>query len=157
MVNQQMAPGFVVQMQETCPECSGRGKVVRTPCPHCSGRKVIMEEKTLTADIERGMPSDSEIRFERESEQSPGITPGDVIFKLKQPNHPRFRRDRDDLHHDMHLSLHEALLGYKRTIRHLGAPGAGSCVCVCMRVYATYLLCMPRFISFPRVLQMAET
>ena len=119
MVNQQMAPGFVVQMQETCPDCGGRGKVVRTPCPHCQGKKVLMEEKTLTADIERGTASDAEIRFERESEQQPGITPGDVIFKLKQQSHPRFRRDRDDLHHEMHLSLHEALLGYKRSIRHL--------------------------------------
>jgi hypothetical protein len=34
--------------------------------------QVMMEEKTLTADIERGMPSDAEIRFEKESEQQPG-------------------------------------------------------------------------------------
>jgi len=44
---------------------------------------VVSEEKTLTGHIEKGMPSDAEIRFERESEQAPGITPGDVIFKLK--------------------------------------------------------------------------
>ena len=70
-----------------------------------------MEEKTLTADIERGMASDSAIRFARESEQSPGITPGDVIFKLHAAAHPRFRRDGDDLHHEMQLTLKEALLG----------------------------------------------
>jgi hypothetical protein len=75
MVQQQMAPGFVVQMQETCSECGGRGNKVKNVCPHCQGRKVMLEEKVLTADIEKGMPSDSEIRFERESEQSPGITP----------------------------------------------------------------------------------
>lgn len=48
-----------------------------------------------------------------------GVTPGDVIFKLRQANHPRFRREGDNLHHEMHLSLREALLGYKRPIRHL--------------------------------------
>ncbi len=65
------------------------------------------------------MASDAEIRFERQSEQAPGMTPGDVIFKLKTQSHPRFRRDRDDLHMDLHLSLREALLGFQRSVKHL--------------------------------------
>ena len=72
MVQQQMAPGFMVQMQETCPDCQGRGNIAKHSCPHCSGRKVIADEKELTGSIERGMASDAEIRFERESEQQPG-------------------------------------------------------------------------------------
>jgi len=119
MVQQQMAPGFVVQMQETCPDCGGRGNVAKQACPHCAGRKVVPEEKTLTAHIERGMASDAEVRFERESEQQPGIVPGDVVFKFKTVSHPRFRRDGDHLHHEMHLNLREALLGFKRAVRHL--------------------------------------
>ena len=79
------------------------------PSPPIS--QVILEEKVLTAQVERGMASDAEVRFERESEQSPGVTPGDVIFKFRQAAHPRFRRDRDDLHFDMHLTLKEALVG----------------------------------------------
>ena len=116
-----------------------------------------MTEKLLTATIERGMPSDYEIVFERESEQQPvraagtncsvvlppsftpvvrcvhvemvsclgwfnvqGVTPGNVIFKLKeQPNHPRFRREGNDLHHTMHITLKEALLGFRKSILHL--------------------------------------
>ena len=119
MVQQQMAPGFVVQMQETCPDCGGKGHVAKHACPHCSGRKVVAEEKTLTAQLERGMASDAEIRFERESEQQPGVTPGDVVFKLKAAPHPRFRRDGHNLHHDMHLSVREALLGYSRSVTQL--------------------------------------
>ena len=119
MVQQQMAPGFVVQMQETCSECGGKGQIYKTKCPHCQGKKVVPDEKTLTAQIERGMASNGEVRFERESEQSPGITPGDVIFKFKQSSHARFRRDGDDLHHELHISLREALLGYNRSVRHL--------------------------------------
>jgi DnaJ-class molecular chaperone len=119
MVQQQMAPGFVVQMQEQCDACGGKGKMFKTKCPHCHGNKIVPNEKTLTAHIERGMPSNGEIRFERESEQSPGITPGDVIFKFKQSPHATFRRDGDDLHHELHISLREALLGYSKTVRHL--------------------------------------
>ena len=40
MVQRQMAPGFVVQMQETCGECGGRGNIPKAPCPHCKGKKV---------------------------------------------------------------------------------------------------------------------
>lgn len=119
LVQQQMAPGFVVQMQETCNDCGGKGHVHKHHCPHCSGRKVVPDEKVLTAVIEKGMKSDAEIRFERQSEQHPGISPGDVIFKLKQAPHPRFNRDGDHLHHEMHLSIKEALLGFHRTVRHL--------------------------------------
>ena len=119
MVQQQMAPGFVVQMQETCSECSGKGQVFKTKCPHCGGRKVMAEDKVLTGQIEKGMASEGQIRFVRESEQSPGVTPGDVIFQLKTKAHDRFRRAGDDLHSDQHLSLKEALLGFSRTIKHL--------------------------------------
>ena len=170
MVQQQMAPGFVVQMQEQCDACGGKGKMFKSKCPHCHGNKIVPNEKTLTAHIERGMPSNGEIRFERESEQrcvprrggggrafacaqfawaaagdprtralrtralsnadrpflfsscrarSPGITPGDVIFKFKQAPHATFRRDGDDLHYDLHITLREALLGYTKTVRHL--------------------------------------
>ncbi len=42
-----------------------------------------------------------------------------MIFKLRQSNHPRFRRDGDDLHYEMHLTLKEALLGFSKTVRHL--------------------------------------
>lgn len=71
LVKQQMAPGFVMQMQQECPKCHGTGHVHKHKCPFCSGRKVKEEAKTLTATIERGMPSNHQIVFERESEQSP--------------------------------------------------------------------------------------
>ncbi|GLD98521.1 hypothetical protein PINS_up007218 [Pythium insidiosum] len=119
LVQQRMGPGFTVQMQQPCPKCGGKGKVFREHCPHCHGHKVVREEKVLVAEIERGMPSNHDIVFERESEQRPGMIPGNVIFRLRQSPHPRFRRDGDDLHYEMEISLEEALLGYRKTMVHL--------------------------------------
>lgn len=34
-------------------------------------------------------------------------------------NHAHFRREGDDLHYDMHITLKEALLGFKKSVRHL--------------------------------------
>ncbi|KAE9015265.1 hypothetical protein PR003_g14398 [Phytophthora rubi] len=119
LVEQKMGPGFTVQMQQPCPKCGGRGKSFKHACPFCHGNKVVKEDKVLTADIERGMPSTHQIVFERESEQRPGMVPGDVIFRLHQVPHNRFRRAGDDLHYDLELSLEEALLGYKKPMKHL--------------------------------------
>ncbi|CAI5744698.1 unnamed protein product [Peronospora destructor] len=94
-----------------CRKCRGTGAK--------GGHKVVKEKKVLTAEIERGMPSTHEIVFERESEQRPGMVPGNVVFRLQQVPHNRFRRAGDDLHYDLKISLEEALLGYKKPMKHL--------------------------------------
>ncbi|KAL3674890.1 hypothetical protein V7S43_000816 [Phytophthora oleae] len=119
LVEQKMGPGFTVQMQQPCPKCGGRGKTFKEACPFCHGNKVVQEDKVLTAEIEKGMPSTHQIVFERESEQRPGMVPGDVIFRLHQVPHNHFRRAGDDLHYDLEISLEEALLGYKKPMKHL--------------------------------------
>ncbi|CAI5746894.1 unnamed protein product [Peronospora destructor] len=93
---------------------------LKKACPFCQGHKIVKEKKVLTAEIERGMPSTHEIVFERESEQRPGMVPGNVVFRLQQVPHNRFRRAGDDLHYDLKISLEEALLGYKKPMKHLG-------------------------------------
>lgn len=60
------------------------------------------------------MDNGSEILFEGESEQHPDFFPGDIIFVLKVKNHPRFTRERHNLHTTVNLTLKEALLGYSK-------------------------------------------
>eukprot|EP00164_Ancoracysta_twista_P005348 GFYU01007313.1.p1 GENE.GFYU01007313.1~~GFYU01007313.1.p1 ORF type:complete len:360 (-),score=139.92 GFYU01007313.1:581-1660(-) len=114
-----MGPGFNMQMQTQCNNCGGKGTVFKSKCPHCDGRKVINGKADLEVTIEKGMVDGQEIRFEGQSEQSPDTIPGDVVFKLKQQPHRKFKRDGNNLKIDQHISLKEALLGYKKSIRHL--------------------------------------
>ena len=65
------------------------------------------------------MDDNSEIKFERMSEQRPGMIPGDVIMVLKQKAHAQYRREKNDLHYNLMISLKESLIGFTRTIRHL--------------------------------------
>ena len=69
--------------------------------------------------VEKGMDDNSEIKFERMSEQRPGMIPGDVIMVLKQKAHAQYRREKNDLHYDLTITLKESLIGFTRTIRHL--------------------------------------
>ena len=45
------------------------------------------------------------------------------LFQLKAEKHPRFTRRGNDLHHTMHISLKDALLGFRKTIQHLDSDG----------------------------------
>jgi len=47
------------------------------------------------------------------------VTPGNVVFKLNTLPHPKFTRDGDDLHYKGEVSLLEALVGFKKHIKHL--------------------------------------
>jgi hypothetical protein len=66
---QQIAPGFNIQMQTPCPHCGGTGKIAKATCDKCRGERTVMEEKSLDAVIEKGMPDGEELVFERASEQ----------------------------------------------------------------------------------------
>ena len=68
LVNQNMGPGFTVQMQQPCGKCGGKGQVPKAKCPKCQGNKVVGENKALEPLIEKGMHDGQEIRFERQSE-----------------------------------------------------------------------------------------
>jgi len=116
---QQLGPGFMTQTQRTCEKCSGKGKIVKSTCPFCQGKKVSVDEDTFTITVERGMPDGYQIVFEQEADESPEITPGDVIFKIKTSPHKRFERRGNDLYMKMTISLLEALVGFSKNIKHL--------------------------------------
>ena len=77
------------------------------------------ESKTLTAEIERGMPNGHEITFAFAANQEPGHAPGDVVLKIVQRTHPTFVRKGNNLHYAMDLTLKEALVGFDKRITHL--------------------------------------
>lgn len=75
-------------------------------CDVCHGRKVVLEKKVLVIEIEKGMKDGEMIVFKGESEQHPGMAPGDLVVQLKQQYHNVFHtRNGDDLYLDVHLDL----------------------------------------------------
>jgi len=117
--NVRVGMGFTMRMENQCNKCQGLGKIVEERCPRCGGKKVFPEHKSFEVDIERGMANKQKITFEGESEQHPDYLPGDIIFIIKEKEHEKFKREGNDLHTTMTLSLKEALLGFKKSITHL--------------------------------------
>ncbi|KAI0290490.1 hypothetical protein BC826DRAFT_970424 [Russula brevipes] len=105
----QMGP-MIQQLQQPCDECSGTGEIInhRDKCKNCNARKVISEKKMLET-----------ITFAGESDQAPGVVPGDVVIVIEEKPHERFKRNENNLVTDVEIELLTALAGGKFTIKHL--------------------------------------
>lgn len=117
----QFGPGMVQQMQRQCSECDGTGEQIKEKdrCKTCNGKKVLPERKILEVNIDKGMEDEQRITFKGESDQAPGLPPGDIIIVLDAKEHPVFKRKGTDLLMEMEITLVEALCGFKRVITHL--------------------------------------
>jgi DnaJ family protein A protein 2 len=120
MTLRQMGP-MIQQLQSPCDECSGTGEVInhKDKCKTCNGRKVVSEKKMLEVHIDKGMRGGQTITFHGESDQAPGVSPGDVIIEINEKPHDRFRRQGNDLFIEAEIDLLTALGGGKFAIKHL--------------------------------------
>jgi DnaJ homolog subfamily A member 2 len=112
---------MIQQIQQPCDECSGTGEVInqKDRCRTCSGRKTVSEKKMLEVHIDKGMKGGQTITFRGESDQAPGVTPGDVVIVVEEKPHERFQRKENDLFTFAEVDLLTALGGGQLGIRHL--------------------------------------
>ena len=78
--------------------------------PHFPLRKEV--EVTLT----RGMHSGQSVRLSGVVDSIPDAAPADVVFLIKQRRHPVYTRRGSDLAMEVHITLAEAIVGFKRKI-----------------------------------------
>lgn len=121
LVVKQLGPGMIQQMQQVCPACKGKGEIVKDSdkCLHCKGEKVEKVKKTLEVFVEKGMAHGHKITFHGESDQAPGVEPGDMIFVVVEKKHDLFERKGNDLFLKKTLNLNEALCGFEFSFEHL--------------------------------------
>ena len=101
-----------------CGDCSGSGSILRAKdnCKKCKGTKLTEEKKLLEFWIDRGMEDGDRIVIKGEADQEPGKETGDVIFVLREKDHPVFTRMGPDLKATLNITLEEALCGFSRVI-----------------------------------------
>lgn len=116
----QMGP-MIQQIQQPCDNCNGTGEMINAKdrCKTCNGKKVVSEKKMLEVHIDKGMKGGQTINFRGESDQAPGVTPGDVVIVIEEKPHDRFKRQGDDLVIDQEIDLLTALGGGQFAIKHL--------------------------------------
>ncbi|MBA0686095.1 hypothetical protein Goari_013716, partial [Gossypium aridum] len=104
--HKQIGPGMFQQMTEQV-------------CEQCQNVKYEREGYFVTVDIEKGMQDGQEVVFYEDGEPIIDGEPGDLKFRIRTAPHDRFRREGNDLHTTVTITLVQALVGFDKTIKHL--------------------------------------
>ncbi|MDF7666697.1 molecular chaperone DnaJ [Orbaceae bacterium ESL0727] len=107
----QMQQGFFAVQQE-CPTCHGRGKIIKNPCPKCHGEGRVQKTKTLSVTIPAGVDTGNRIRLSGEGEAGRNGAPaGDLYVQVQVKPNPIFERDGVNLHCEIPINIAIAALG----------------------------------------------
>jgi DnaJ family protein A protein 2 len=104
---------MIQQVQQPCTKCGGTGKIV------AKGVKQVKERKILEVPIDKGVKNGKKIKFDGESDEHPGLLPGDVIFVVQEKPHPIFKRKGADMLMQKDINICEALCGTKFLVKQL--------------------------------------
>ncbi|KAF5726359.1 DnaJ like subfamily B member 11 [Tripterygium wilfordii] len=88
-------------------------------CQECQNVKYVREGYFLTVDIEKGMQDEQEVVFYDDGEPIVDGQPGDLRFRIQSVPHDTFRREGNDLHTTITITLVQALVGFEKTIKHV--------------------------------------
>lgn len=106
-----MQQGFF-SVQQTCPNCRGRGTIITDPCRTCHGQGRVEETKTLSVKVPPGVDSGDRIRLAGEGEAGmEGGPPGDLYVQVAVKPHEFFERDGKNLYCEVPISFVDTALG----------------------------------------------
>src|SRR5437868_2632793 len=96
-----------------CPRCHGTGQI-QNECPNCHGEGIVNVTEPLEVRIKAGTRDGQRIRIAGKGNAGRGGgPPGDLYIIIRTEEHPVFRREGDDIHVTVPISMSEASLGGK--------------------------------------------
>jgi molecular chaperone DnaJ len=102
----------IFTIQQPCPRCKGRGKIITNPCDTCYGQGRIRQEKTLPVKVPAGVDTGDRIRLNGEGEAGRNGGPaGDLYVEIRVKDHPIFEREGSHLSCEVPVTFATAALG----------------------------------------------
>src|SRR5277367_3028694 len=102
----------IFTIQQPCPRCKGRGKIISNPCDTCFGQGRVRQDKTLAVNVPGGVDSGDRIRLNGEGEAGRNGGPaGDLYVEIRVKEHAIFERDGSHLSCEVPISFTTAALG----------------------------------------------
>jgi len=102
-----------MKFSSLCPACGGRG-VIQTPCTTCGGRGTIRKPENIRVNIPPGVDSGSKVRVAAKGNGGLNGGPdGDLYLMVNVAAHPIFKREGDNIHLTVPVTITEAALGSK--------------------------------------------
>ena len=104
--------GMSMQSTAACPQCSGRGKIVKNPCNTCRGKGKVRRNQKIRVKVPAGVDEGQSVRVRGEGcSGSNGGPSGDVLVEIYIRRHPIFTRRGMDVLCEVPISFGQAALG----------------------------------------------
>lgn len=108
-----MSQGFFA-VNRPCPNCYGRGQIIKEQCSACSGSGEIRTTKRLAVNIPVGIENGTTLRLKKQGK--PGIKggeAGDIYVTIRVTPHRFFSRTKNDVFCEVPLDILKAIKGTK--------------------------------------------
>ena len=104
----------------TCPDCHGKGVVIKNPCKDCNGKGRLQREKKVELKIPAGVDNGSKMRLSGEGDAGKNGGPsGDLYVVLHVKASDYYKRDGINVYTKLEISPAQAVLGDEITIKTL--------------------------------------
>ena len=108
----QRTPFGVFQTTQTCDNCRGTGKIVKSPCKNCNGKGYVRLQKNITVTIPAGIDNGETLRVGgKGNDGRNGGGTGDLYVSISVRPHQLFERDGTNLYCEIPITFVEATLG----------------------------------------------
>lgn len=108
------------QMQTSmpCNVCGGSGQILDTKPANADNNGMVVEEETVSIKIPAGVVDGMQLKVTGKGNDAPGgsSVPGDLIVVIEEIEHDTLKREGENLHYDLYISLSEAVLGASKEI-----------------------------------------
>ncbi len=115
---QQAGLGGMFRMVTACPNCRGRGKIVKDKCETCRGKGRVSKDRSLSVQIPAGIQDGQVVRVQGEGEPpSEDVSPagqglrGDLHVVVRIEQHDLYEREGDHLLFEIPIGFSQATLG----------------------------------------------
>ena len=101
-----------MQTAAPCPTCGGAGQSIDRKGDHADSQGLMHAEETVSVKIPAGVVDGMQLKVTGKGNEAPGNgISGDLIVVIQEQEHLKLKREGDNLHYDLYVSLPDAVLG----------------------------------------------
>lgn len=106
-----------MQTASTCNSCGGAGQTIDKRPAGADAQGMKVAEETVSIKIPGGVSDGMQLKVSGKGNEAPGDSiPGDLLVAIEELEHPTLKREGDNLHYDLYISISEAVLGTSKEI-----------------------------------------
>ena len=106
-----------MQTAAACPTCGGSGQSIDKKTSDADAQGLKVQEETVSVKIPAGVVDSMQLKVTGKGNEAPGNgISGDLLVVIEEQEHETLKREGDNLHYDLYVSLPDAVLGTSKEI-----------------------------------------